>query len=183
MQAGLVSPRTSPCWGRPLQCPEEHASQHPGSPWGCTWGHATIGSAGHVTHCEKDPHDSYCLWSAVQTGAACKSCGPGCSLSGQHTTGQQRIFCLKTSAAWGPCFPSKCCAATDNRISSYAESGVYEYVPAAVQVDWVHLLADVVMQLGGVATDLLLVGTLGRLGVGDHVPAVTQTQQQCKGRL
>lgn len=56
-------------------------------------------------------------------------------------------------------------------------------IPAAVQVDWVHLLADVVMQLGGVATDLLLVGTLRRLGVGDHVPAVTQIQQQCKGRF
>jgi hypothetical protein len=56
-------------------------------------------------------------------------------------------------------------------------------IPAAVQVDWVHLLADVVMQLGGLATDLLLVGTLRRLGVGDHVPAAAQTQQQSKGRL
>jgi hypothetical protein len=46
-------------------------------------------------------------------------------------------------------------------------------IPAAVQVDGVHLLADVVMQLGSLATDLLLVGTLRRLGVGDHVPAVT----------
>lgn len=45
-------------------------------------------------------------------------------------------------------------------------------VPAAVQVDGVHLLADVVVQLGGLAADLLLVGTLGCLGVGDHVPVV-----------